>query len=259
MEVEHLDKVFVGTPYILGPINGPRWHVYSSDHLDRHPKFSVKEQVLEIAMFDLDRDAMKHFYCSTYSDIFESKESKDSVETKKLAGTIATRESGIASILPGFDIDEHLFNPCGYSCNGLKDEFYYTIHVTPEPHCSFVSFETNVPLENNSDLINKVLSIFRPGRFCVLIADDGVSNGRQSLWFDGFASVGATQVALNATSTVSSAQFVKCTSKARCDPDDFPADTADCPSSDTDGDKAEKSDKKKKRKKRCKKKKKKSL
>jgi len=261
MEVEHLDKFFAGTPYILGPINGPRWHVYSSDHSDRHPKLSVKEKVLEIAMFGLDREAMKYFYCSTYSEILDSKESKENQEAiKKYVGQIATRQSGIDSILPGFDIDSHLFNPCGYSCNGLKDEHYFTIHVTPEPQCSFVSFETNVPSDDYGGLIGKVLSIFRPGRFCVLVSEDGVASAPQRFWFDGFASVGATQVALSTTSSVSSTQFVKCFPKIRFDNDDFPTDLIDCPSSDTDADaKGEKPEKKKKRKKRCKKKKKKVL
>jgi len=250
MEVEHLDQHFTGTPYILGPINGPRWHLYFDD-LERNSKPN-KEQILEIAMFELNRDSMKYFYGDTYSYLLESKESKESVEAwKKYAGELATQRSGISSILPEFDIDYHLFSPCGYSCNGLKDEYYFTIHVTPEPHCSFVSFETNVSCSDYNDMINKVLSVFRPTRFCVLTAEDG-SKSRAPAWFDGFASAGKTQLTVGTTRVVST-QFVKSEYE-------YHQDSVDCPSSDTDADaKGDKSDqKKKKRKKRCKKKKKKS-
>jgi len=259
MEVEHLDKFFSGTPYILGPINGPRWHVYSSDHCDR-PKLG-KEQILEVAMFELDRDSMKHFYVNTYSDILDCKESKDNPEMlKKIAGQVATARSGIATILPDFDIDWQLFTPCGYSCNGLKDEYYFTIHVTPEPHCSFVSFETNVPAHDYSEIISKVLSIFRPNRFCVLLAEDSIPKTRSKIiGFEGFSSAGVTQVSVGST-RVTGTQFVKCLKDIRLNMEYDSPDSADSPSSDTDADaKGDKNDqKKKKRKKRCKKKKKKS-
>ena len=45
--------------------------------------------------------------------------------------------------LPGYKIDEFFFKPCGYSMNGIKNEKYETIHVTPEGGCSYISFETN--------------------------------------------------------------------------------------------------------------------
>ena len=53
-----------------------------------------------------------------------------------------TRTSGIAALLPGADIDEFMFEPCGYSMNGLhaRDAFS-TIHITPEEACSYASIE----------------------------------------------------------------------------------------------------------------------
>ena len=63
-------------------------------------------------------------------------------------GDEATKRSGIDLLLPGSSIDGFLFNPCGYSCNGLLDDTYFTIHITPEPECSFVSFETNYNTPN---------------------------------------------------------------------------------------------------------------
>lgn len=73
----------------------------------------------------------------------------------------------------------------GYSMNGLnKDGSYFTIHITPESHCSYASFETNAELESFSGVIQSNLTIFSPGRFtAILFADEhspiGLSLGKQ--------------------------------------------------------------------------------
>ncbi len=57
-----------------------------------------------------------------------------------------TQLSGIQDLIPGAFIHEFLFEPCGYSCNALIDDSYFTIHVTPQAGCSYVSFETDYPM-----------------------------------------------------------------------------------------------------------------
>jgi len=87
---------------------------------------------------------------------------------------------------------EVMFDPCGYSVNGImsKDKdngAHYTVHVTPESHCSFVSFETNMVMdeEARSDLVKGVLNIFKPRRFSIVTtADTRVSP--VCLQLDGF-------------------------------------------------------------------------
>jgi S-adenosylmethionine decarboxylase len=76
-------------------------------------------------------------------------------------------------IFPGYEIDDHVFSPCGYSLNGLKDSCYYTIHVTPEEHGSYASFESNICIssQNPEKLIRTVTDLFRPERFDVIIFD----------------------------------------------------------------------------------------
>lgn len=40
-----------------------------------------------------------------------------------------------------------------------------TIHITPEPEFSYVSFETNVPHKSYKDLISRVVATFGPKQF----------------------------------------------------------------------------------------------
>lgn len=46
---------------------------------------------------------------------------------------------------------------------------YMTIHITPEPDFSYVSFESNVAASNYGDLISRVIKLFQPGKFVVTI------------------------------------------------------------------------------------------
>lgn len=51
-----------------------------------------------------------------------------------------------------------------------------TIHVTPEPEFSYVSFESNVSSSNYYELINRVIDTFQPGKFIVTIFANKVSD-----------------------------------------------------------------------------------
>jgi S-adenosylmethionine decarboxylase len=81
------------------------------------------------------------------------------------------------------EIDDYLFSPCGYSMNGiLKNDAldfglgqYMTIHITPEPEFSYVSFESNVPLTSYLEVIQRVLDTFMPGKFILNIFANRVS------------------------------------------------------------------------------------
>ncbi|OAA55510.1 S-adenosylmethionine decarboxylase [Niveomyces insectorum RCEF 264] len=119
-------------------------------------------------------------------------------------GTAVSENCGLSnvyptSIYPDARIDAYMFAPCGFSANGVipaplsapeptnastsitvPDEgnmvhgvHYFTVHVTPEPNCSFASFETNVPGgqkgRQTADIVKHVVDIFRPGRFSVTI------------------------------------------------------------------------------------------
>ena len=64
--------------------------------------------------------------------------------------------------------------------NGLlPDGHYFTIHITPEPDFSYVSFETNVPYTQYSDIVRKVVTMFNPGKFTTTIFGGTVREERR--------------------------------------------------------------------------------
>lgn len=79
----------------------------------------------------------------------------------------------IEQILPGYEIDDFVFEPFGYSLNAIKGSEYYTIHITPQEESSYISFETNAELENKrDDVLQKILDIIKPNAFDIFTFDE---------------------------------------------------------------------------------------
>lgn len=185
-----------GSGYILGPITDDHWFVYVADHslgLPSHPGRQYvppppptspmmhssassssligepsTERTINLMMFDMAADVAQTFYqknCPT--------------------GKEMTQKSGIANLCPGATIDETAFSPCGYSMNALLHDAYFTVHITPEPQCSYASFETNTNLRNYSSMVRNVLNVFKPKRFVLtMFGDEAGVNGIQELPMD---------------------------------------------------------------------------
>lgn len=169
------------------------------------------DETLEVLMTDLEEDNAQQFYldhamavaekdCRNFGkdddhvDVF-SNTSSDMSDTNGLPpeltteghalGTVVSDSSGLADVYPKSQfpeaiIDAYLFTPCGFSANGVvpapdhnAGTHYFTVHVTPEPHCSYASFETNVPHSRNgqtaANIVQQVVNIFKPGRFTVTL------------------------------------------------------------------------------------------
>ena len=184
-EAAVLDSYFKdGNAYCLGSINKDCWYLYTlqGHHINR------ADQTLELIMQDLGeyhekelsrcRSILPSLSISSKGDYSDQSRSLSlsfadprvmSIFTQAESSTAleATRKSGIDTIYPGAKINDFLFSPCGYSMNGLiKGDHYLTIHITPEPQCSYVSFETNFPHEKYDQVVSSVMRIFKPGK-CV--------------------------------------------------------------------------------------------
>ncbi|KAF2269455.1 S-adenosylmethionine decarboxylase [Lojkania enalia] len=131
-------------------------------------------------------------------------------------GNVVSETCGLADVYPTSKypdarIDAYLFTPCGFSANGVipapggathgsktgsDATHYFTVHVTPEPVCSYASFETSVPTRQSgretAEIVEHVVGIFKPGRFSVTIfeakkpGDEGLGHGvKKGMRMDG--------------------------------------------------------------------------
>ncbi|KAK3815553.1 MAG: adenosylmethionine decarboxylase [Linnemannia elongata] len=234
-EVEFLDRHFnSGSAYTIGKVNGDHWCLYVTAPFLGYPCNSNKEvkasssrsssasttdesesddtltatqeandedydQTIEILMTDLNPKAMRKFY--HHADKNQPSGSE--------GGQVVDHQTGLATLFPEAEIDSFLFTPCGYSANALLKQSpsgvdgsaagagkYFTIHVTPEPVCSYASFETNIPVRLSSsktrystkgaapetvqELIQRVVDIFQPGNLTVTIFASAKPGASQS-------------------------------------------------------------------------------
>lgn len=141
-EVAFLDQFFDdGRAYCLGSVNRDCWYLYtlsrrgvgealandlaiSNNMIIESLQVPDPDQTIEVLMTDLDPKVMAIF---TKEDSTNAKEATQVSQTPKLIThfTIIAlhnrpQKSGINKIIPGMVIDDCLFEPCGYSMNGVS-------------------------------------------------------------------------------------------------------------------------------------------
>jgi len=147
--------------------------------------------VAEGRYFQRTQDEHFDVFSNTSSDNGEFGSDEEEVFPEELTteghalGTVVSESCGLSDVYPvakypDARIDAYQFTPCGFSANGVVPApemsartHYFTVHVTPEPNCSYASFETNVPSRQSgretADIISHVVDIFKPGRFTVTL------------------------------------------------------------------------------------------
>lgn len=148
-DAAYLDGFFPGQVKRLGPADSDHVHVFNATNV---PVPQSRDITLELLMHDINPDIIRLF----------QKAPPGSAETME-------RELGIDRLLPQMKRDSYLFDPAGYSTNGIASDRYFTIHVTPEPEASYVSFETNVLEPDYAELIRRVTLLFRPTKFTLVL------------------------------------------------------------------------------------------
>ncbi len=112
-----------------------------------------------------------------------------------LSDNLDVDETGADDAVPGgkadFIHDAFAFTPCGYLSNSVSKmgNYYYTLHITPESGWLYASFETNFPFHRAdsvkvTDVLTRILDIFRPGKFLVTFFSEGCDNGDIGANFD---------------------------------------------------------------------------
>lgn len=150
-DLRRLKELMPGRAYRFGDEDDHHIHLF---HLEttNPPMPSADDMTLEILMHGIDVDS-RTLFCSG------SDRSLEAIHER-------TR---VSRILPGFEVDDHLFEPEGYSLNAINGPEYYTIHVTPQEIGSYVSFETNHRFRGDLEgTVRTVLGIFEP-RSCDIL------------------------------------------------------------------------------------------
>ncbi|KAJ8637177.1 hypothetical protein MRB53_011444 [Persea americana] len=156
----HFGKLGSGSKaYVLdGHVKSQKWHIYSACA----ESASCPLYTLEMCMTRLDRKLASVFY-----------------KTQTSTAALMTDASGIRKILPGSEISDFEFDPCGYSMNSIEGSAISTIHVTPEDGFSYASFEAagyDLNAADLSQLVERVLNCFQPEEFSIAVHVDTSAN-----------------------------------------------------------------------------------
>jgi len=127
-----------------------------------------EEPSLPVDVDDLFEIAMEGLPSAVCGVFFEGATPHDGARGRALARSM-TAASGIGAVLDGVEIDDWAFEPCGYSMNGSRGAYYYTIHITPETDFSYASFETNDPAFRAPDRVAAVLGVFQPSSLTITL------------------------------------------------------------------------------------------
>lgn len=186
----------IGKAYVLGdPYEGLQWHKY----VVGLPVAAKATYNLEICMTELDEECARQFF---RTEAFVS-------------AAQTTKDTGILALKPNAIIDDYVFEPCGYSMNGIDGTGLITIHITPETGFSYASVEVSGFVEDVScpnQLLESAIKIFRPGKVAMALSVDNVANGVdlscQTIAPGGYGCPSATTQKLECGGAVSYYNFV---------------------------------------------------
>ncbi|KAJ6834128.1 S-adenosylmethionine decarboxylase proenzyme-like [Iris pallida] len=158
-----------GNAYVIGDPASPNrnWHIYYATEEPEIPMVT-----LEMCMTGLNGKKASVFFKNAEDD-----------QSKKTM----TKLSGIPDILPGMEICDFEFEPCGYSMNAIDGSALSTIHVTPEEGFSYASYEAmgfDPGAVDFGGLVERVLSCFSPSDFSVAVTVFG-GRERAASWNEG--------------------------------------------------------------------------
>lgn len=206
-ERAYLSRYFSGTinTSVLGK-EGSNWYMLSVDQVASTCSPATDgDDILEIAMEGLSGHVCDLFSGNTTSDL----------KGRKLAQHM-TASSGLAELLPDVLIDDWAFEPCGYSMNGLRKHYYYTVHVTPEREFSYASFETNDPSFRDPALVARVVEAFAPTQAVMTLTTRHGGPPLPEYSLPGFKRADCEVQQLGHTASVCTANFVSLDHAASC-------------------------------------------
>ena len=88
----------------------------------------------------------------------------DKLQNGKVESNVVASTLKLFDHFDAFNIDQHSFEPKGYSLNAIDGERYFTLHITPEKQSSYMSFESNLSGEEVNVFQAHLIALFRPQR-----------------------------------------------------------------------------------------------
>ncbi len=160
-DVELLTRLIPGKSLRVGNLDSHNHYLFTSNNRYQATKQSSK---VELLMYQID-------------DVLAQKLQQKTMISKDVRNLIQ-----VDSLFDKFIVDDHCFEPYGYSINGLYDDLYFTIHITPQDESSYASFETNIGVnEQNHEMLVRLLEIFKPVSFDIV-----EFNQKNTYKFDSF-------------------------------------------------------------------------
>ena len=148
-DFEQINKKRKGKSYCFGQPDEHHFYLFHSEYQHYYP--DKPDRTLEILMYDAD-----HWVKKVFMEASSVNEIRNAFQLDK--------------IFKNAQVDDYLFQPAGYSLNGLLGENgYYTIHVTVQDPGFYISFETNIQEYSMEWILDNVLKIFRPIAFDVIV------------------------------------------------------------------------------------------
>ncbi|WP_257253405.1 MULTISPECIES: S-adenosylmethionine decarboxylase proenzyme [unclassified Endozoicomonas] len=140
-DINRIQSELEGSAFRIGSLDSHHNYIF---HLNRPYHPHADDQTSELLMYHI-KGAAAHYLRS---------------EGQTIEGIRQLLR--LDEILPDFDLSDWLFEPFGYSLNAIKDDRYATFHITPQEDSSYVSFETNLNMEDTA-ILEKLLEALRPG------------------------------------------------------------------------------------------------
>lgn len=145
-DIRKLSKKIKGKYYRFGDLHERYFYLF---HMDQSYYPTPEDQTVEILMYGLKGEL---------SNILN--QASQASEIRKYLNW--------SECFPGFSIQDHIFEPSGYSLNAIREKEYFTVHVTPQEIGFYISFETNIQ-ESPKDIIKKVILLLQPTSFDTII------------------------------------------------------------------------------------------
>jgi S-adenosylmethionine decarboxylase len=156
------DDVFRLRQFIAG-------QAYRMGHLDSHHHYIFStDKDYQASQLDTTNELLMYHISGAVADYLRG-EQQSTIQISQMLQ--------LEQLFNGFNIDQYLFSPLGYSINGIRGAEYFTIHITPQENSSYVSVETNIDLSSTPvDVFAELVRLLQPSSCDIIGFNSHIAN-----------------------------------------------------------------------------------